>query len=251
MRSHLLLPHLLPPASIACQPKAFSCSHLESRTLSCACSHHSPPPTIHNLRQVFQSNSGSATLSNVEVTNCSDHTHNLKLHLGQPFASLNHITFSSFLSLSLLLSGKLVLPISVDIQEVSSLSLQGSASCNPGSDLFLTVSKVRRLSLDKLHLPSCKLHLNLTRVRNLEVGFIRVRNGGLHVEGRPVRCLQGGETVNCRNLLRAQIRKGDEWPMVHLTLLLIVSLTLLTIVIICATGKRPGDQEPAFRRGWL
>ena len=264
---HLLLPLLLPSVSIACQPKAFSCSHLASRShlaskvhlasrsLSCACAHHSPPPTIHNLGQVFQSNfqssSGLATLSNVELTNCSDHTRNLKLHLGKPFTSLNRITFSSFFSLSLLLSGKLLLPVSVDIQEVSSLSLQGAVSCLPGSDLFLSVRDVRRLSLNKLHLPSCNLHLNLTRVKNLEVGVIRVRDGGLHVEGQPLHCLQGSKTVNCENLLRAQIRKGDGWPMVHLTLLLIVCLTILTIVVICTYGKRPGDQEPAFRRGWL
>jgi len=248
MRSHLLLLLLLPLSSIACQPKAFSCSHPESRSLSCACFHHSPPPRIHNLDQVFQSNS---ELSNVELTNCSDHTHNLKLHLGKPFTSLNHITFSSFLSLSLLLTGKLVLPISVHIEEVSSLSLQGAAFCNPGSGLFLTVRKVRRLNLKKLRLPSCNLHLNLTRVRNLEVGVIRVRDGGLRVQGRPARCQKGGETVKCKNLLRAKIRKGERWPMVPLTLLLIVCLTLLTIVVICTTGKRPADLEPAFRRGWL
>ena len=129
--------------------------------------------------------------------------------------------------------------------------MQGAASCSPGSDLFLAVSEVRRLSLNKLNIPACNLHLNLTRVLNLEVGVIRVRNGGLRVEGKPKRCLQGGETVNCKKLLRAEIRKGEGWPMVQLTLLLIVSLTLLTIVVICNTGKRRVDQEPAFRRGWL
>ena len=245
----LLLP--LPPISFACQPKAFVCSSLNSRSLACSCAHHSPPPIIHNLNQVFQAH--SPFLKSAKLTNCSEHTSNLKLHLGKPFTNLDHISISSFLSLSLLLTGNLVLPnhVAVDVKEVSSLLLQGTTSCSAGSQLFLSIQDVRRLILRKLHLPSCNLHLNLTTVKDLDVGVIRIPNGGLQVEGQPSRCSQGGQPVPCEHLLMARMGKGEGWPMVHLTLLLIISLTIVTIVVICTTGKRPGEQVPAFRRGWI
>ena len=165
----------------------------------------------------------------------------------------SHISISSFLSLSLLLTGNLELPnhVAVDVKEVSSLLLQGTTSCSAGSQLFLSIQDVRRLILRKLHLPSCNLHLNLTTVKDLDVGVIRIPNGGLQVEGQPSRCSQGGQPVPCEHLLMAQMGKGEGWPMVHLTLLLIISLTIVTIVVICTTGKRPGEQVPAFRRGWI